>query len=107
MFHVHEQGSTQPGPSDAENPLRLKEMHFISTIPFHPGQKQRKRKKCVRCNAMGKRCDSSYECKKCGVGLCLDECFEIYHTKKNFARNYYPIPPSSTEEETTESESDY
>ena len=109
MFHVQDEASNRSGPSEADtsnqNPLRLKEKHFIGMIPLLPNQNKRKRKRCVRCTAMGKRTDSSYECKKCGVGLCLEPCFEIYHTKKHYDRDYFPIP-SSTEEELTESESE-
>ena len=35
---------------------------------------------------MGIRKDVMYECKTCGVALCIDPCFEIYHTKKYYAQ---------------------
>ena len=63
------------------NPLKLTERHFIPKIPL---AESRKRKKCVCCNAIGERKDTTYHCRICNVALCIESCFELYHTKKDF-----------------------
>ncbi|KAL4152744.1 hypothetical protein QTP88_000577 [Uroleucon formosanum] len=74
--------------SDSEN--RLKGRHFISKIPptlskAHP------RRVCKVCAEKAKRStgnrgrkETSYYCSSCNTPLCVDECFEIYHTKQNY-----------------------
>lgn len=105
MHHLHTEDSNRPGPSPAnKDPLRLKEKHFISRISAF-GDSNRKRKKCVRCTHMKKRTDTSFQCAKCSVPLCIEPCFEIYHTKKNYHIETSPVT-STTEEEVTESDSD-
>ena len=69
-----------------QNPLRLKEKHFISPIATMPG-KYAKRRECVRCNVMKKRKDSTYECRQCDGAFCLFPCFEIYHTRLYYDRD--------------------
>ena len=32
--------------------------------------------------------ESSYECRQCSVTLCVDPCFEIYHTASDFTKAY-------------------
>jgi len=78
------------------NPLRLKEKHFISPIATMPG-KSTKRRKCVRCLAMKKRKDTSYDCRKCDVALCLHPCFEVYHTRVHYDRVYLSASSSQVE----------
>ena len=34
------------------------------------------------------RAESSYECVTCAVGLCVDPCFKLYHTNKDFISAY-------------------
>ena len=80
------------------NPLRLKGKHFLKPIPTMPG-KTVKRRKCIRCTAMGKRKDTSYECRKCNVSLCLDPCFEIYHTKRHYDREEKDLSEGEDEDE--------
>ena len=81
MYHVHNQVPVNPGhgqnPAPTNNPLRLKEKHFISPIVPNPGQ-QRKRRKCARC---------------------------LYHTVVNYARND-PVLSTSEELTETESETE-
>lgn len=74
--------------SNSEN--RLKGRHFISKIPptlskAHP------RRVCKVCAEKAKRStgnrgrkETSYYCSSCNKPLCVDECFEIYHTKQNY-----------------------
>lgn len=39
--------------------------------------------KCHLCAMTGIRLRSSYECNVCRVALCIDTCFEVYHTKES------------------------
>lgn len=69
-------------------PARLTERHFIKTIPPTAG-KENPTRKCVICchkkkNGKKMRKETRYFCKQCDVGLCVDPCFEIYHTKEDF-----------------------
>ena len=76
-------------PSTTPNPLRLTARHFASHIPPNDVKKDPRRQCAVCCskrNENGKRVrkETRIWCKDCEVGLCLEPCFEIYHTKKNF-----------------------
>ncbi|KAL6417911.1 hypothetical protein ACFW04_014253 [Cataglyphis niger] len=59
-------------------PMRLTERHFPSL--FVSKRKNRSRR-CVVCSKNDKRSESRYECKECNVGLCINQCFKIYHTQ--------------------------
>lgn len=73
---------------------RLTGRHFISKIVQKEGQKSKPLRTCPVCNVpTGKRrtpgdarkvVRSTYECKDCDVGLCVDPCFRIYHTYKDY-----------------------
>lgn len=39
-----------------------------------------------RCWKIEKRKDSTYWCPDCKVGLCIKDCFEIYHTQLHYYR---------------------
>ena len=54
-------------------PARLTERHFISLGS--------KRRNCVQCERNGNRTQPKYYCPTCNVGLCVDKCFELWHTK--------------------------
>jgi len=58
--------------------LRFTGRHFPKKIEL---QKKMERK-CHLCAMTGIRHRSSYECNICQVALCIDPCFEIYHTKE-------------------------
>jgi hypothetical protein len=62
---------------------RLRERHFIHKVP-PSGRKSLPQRRCVVCTKHGRRKDTRYCCLRCDVGLCLEECFEAYHTKLNF-----------------------
>ncbi|XP_053323867.1 piggyBac transposable element-derived protein 4-like [Spea bombifrons] len=68
-----------------ENVLRLTGRHFPSTIPT-TGAKQKPQKRCRVCYKKGIRKDSRYHCPSCPSlpGLCINECFMIYHTKVDY-----------------------
>ena len=79
------------------NPLCLVEKHFISVIPS-TASKKRAQKPCVRHRKMGMRRDTRYWCKICQVGLCLEECFEVYHTKTDITKSISDVVEESFEE---------
>lgn len=71
------------GKRSIENlPFRLTERHFPSKTLNAEGKSTRR--KCVVCSRQKRRKDTPYECKKCDIGLCVDTCFEIYHTQMNY-----------------------
>lgn len=67
--------------TDGDNPLRLIERHFISLIPG-TSKKKNAQRRCIVCAKHDKRSDTRYMCIKCNVPLCLNFCFERYHTLK-------------------------
>ena len=79
------------------NPLRLIEKHFISVIPS-TSSKKRSQKPCVRHRKMCMRRDTMYWCKICQVRLCLEECFEVYHTKTDITKSISDVAEESFEE---------
>ena len=87
MYHSHGSRPRQAGPQNCGgNPLRLFERHFISIYPNRCSKKKYPQVNCVRCYAMKKQKDTRYWCSKCGLGLCLLECFEVYHTKLDYTK---------------------
>ena len=76
---------------------RLHERHFLQTIKPKPGCKKLKpTRQCHVCNVppskrsaedKKKRSESRYECKQCVKTLCVEPCFELFHTKKYFRPN--------------------
>ena len=85
----------------SDQPTRLSGHHYPSKVP--PGEKKKNRaRKCAVCFP-GERAvrqmlgmaavsrpgrESTYECVKCGVGLCVDPCFRLYHTNNDFISAY-------------------
>ena len=78
----------------------LIERHFISTYPNRDSKKKYPKVNCVRCYAMKKRMDTRYLCSKCGAGLCLLECLEVYHTKLDYVK---PVGEEDDSDDTVES----
>lgn len=82
-------------PRDME---RLTGRHFLSKIKQKEGNKSKPLRTCPVCSTTtGKRKSvgdgrktvrSSYECRICDVGLCVDPCFELYHSYKDFKQAY-------------------
>ena len=86
-WHSYGSISNKRGPHVHDNPLRLVENHFIRKMSQVPKKQKRK---CVRCNAMGIRRETCYQCDKCDyTALCVEPCFEIYHSKVDFTSNLY------------------
>ncbi|EFN82711.1 PiggyBac transposable element-derived protein 4, partial [Harpegnathos saltator] len=65
-------------------PFRLTERHFPTSCVTNENRKHSSRRRCAVCTKNNRRSDSRYECKKCNVGLCIEPCFEIYHTIQNY-----------------------
>ena len=62
-----------------ERPSRLIGRHFPKRCP--PTEKKaRPQRRCAQCQKDKKRSDTKYWCEDCGVGLCVDPCFELWHT---------------------------
>lgn len=83
---------TQPSswggrPASGDIPNRLIDRHFPSLIPSTPGHSNRQRY-CHVCShtqlRKKKRSDSRFECVECNVGLCVPDCFSVFHTKKKY-----------------------
>jgi hypothetical protein len=82
---------------------RLTARHFPSKVIPKPGVKrERPLRKCVVCNPAEKELrianhlpsvtrpgrESRYECSKCGVGLCVEPCFMLYHRYSHYILAY-------------------
>jgi DDE_Tnp_1-like zinc-ribbon len=69
--------------------LRLFGKHFIKYIPQTEKTKYPKRR-CVVCyskkgeNDMNVRKETRFYCPTCNVGLCLEDCFETFHTQEKY-----------------------
>ena len=83
--HCHGQQAPQNGPTaSSENPLRLTERHFVKRLLVPVGSDPIKyAKRCVRCYKNGVRKSTRYCCRDCNVALCIEYCFDAYHTKKS------------------------
>jgi hypothetical protein len=62
---------------------RLHERHFNNKVPPSEKKALPQRRRCVVCTKHGQK-DTRYCCLQCDVELCLEECFEAYHTKLHF-----------------------
>ena len=62
---------------------RLTERHFLRKVAPKT-EKSKPWRKCDLCSKDGKKKTSVYCCQICDVCLCLEECFELYHTKFNY-----------------------
>jgi len=58
------------------------ESNFLRKMASKTG-KSKPRRRCVVCSKQGKRKTSMYCSQIYDVGLCLEDCFELYHTKLN------------------------
>ena len=79
--------SRKRGRQTTSNLARLTGRHFPSFIP--PNEiKENPSRRCKVCSKNNFRKESRYQCKECDVGLCVAPCFEYYHTKKDFSKNF-------------------
>ncbi|GFR70878.1 PiggyBac transposase Uribo2 [Elysia marginata] len=70
---------------DNEDLARLTGRHFIYELP-PSANKLRPQKRCRVCFKRGQRRDTRFHCPTCPSppGLCLGECFKLYHTKEAY-----------------------
>lgn len=69
---------------------RLTGRHFLEKIPVPEGRKK-KQLKCRVCAERGKsktgtvtRKDTTWRCSVCKLAMCIEPCFALYHSKKNY-----------------------
>lgn len=89
--------------SDSSGKLRrLKGRHFPSKVAPKPASKRRPTRRCAVCmpaeqelrkaaglpDVLRPGRESSYECAKCDVGLCVAPCFMLYHKYNNYILAY-------------------
>ena len=94
-----------PAPDPVDCPLCLVDRHFIDPIP---GQKWGRRKHpshaCFVCNVSKEALSdagfgdsykpkmyTSYWCSICKCALCIDPCFRLYHTEKDYTSEIIKI----------------
>ena len=85
MFHAFcgQIQSTGPNPDTTKaNLIRLTERHFISQLPS-TNNKARAWRQCIRRTKLGFRKDTRFWCATCLVALCFNDCFEVYHAKRD------------------------
>jgi len=76
-----------PGQQASDDTVpRLTERHFLRKVAPKT-EKSKPQRRCVVCSKHGKKKTSVYCCQICDVGLCLEDCFELYLTKLNFWSN--------------------
>ena len=77
-------GSTYFQSVNNDLPLRLTSRCFPERIPKntqYAGHHQ-----CVVCGAKRKRSQTRYRCKTCQVALHIEDCFEVFHTKRDYTK---------------------
>ena len=93
--HAYGMGTQSTG-VNVGSPLRLIERHFIEKCPGKSNSRCQRR--CIVCNQRGKRRDTRYWCPDCQVGLCLEDCFKIYHTIRDYSQTTKSSSSSSEED---------
>ncbi|KAM3940653.1 LOW QUALITY PROTEIN: piggyBac transposable element-derived protein 4-like [Leptodactylus fuscus] len=76
-----DQEGTVPSTSGSEAPCIVPGQHFPGEVP-QTSKKGKNQKRCRVCAKRGIRKDTIYQCDTCPEkpGLCMKECFRIYHT---------------------------
>jgi len=73
-----------PGRQASNNTVpQLTERHFLKKVA-HKTEKSKPQRRCVVCSKHGRKETSVYCRQICDMGLCLGDCFELYHTKLNY-----------------------
>ena len=73
-----------PGRKASDNTVPwLTERHFVRKVAPETEKSKSQRGRVV-CSSQGIKKTSVYSCEMCDVGLCLEDCFELYHTKFNY-----------------------
>ena len=88
IITYHSSGSRPPQAvpkTTVDIPVRLTEKHYIELYP-RTCKKASPQVKCVVCQAHKIRSDSRYWFPDGGVGLCIKNCFKVYHTVLDYKR---------------------
>ena len=94
-----------PVPDPVDCPLCLVDKHFIEPIPGHEGgRRKHPSHACFICNVSKKALSdagfgdsykpkkyTSYWCSICKYALCIDPCFRLYHTEKDYTSEIMKI----------------
>ena len=90
-----------PVPDPVDSPLCLVDRHFIEPIPGQGGDRRKHPSHaCFICNVSkealsdaGTKCKkfTSYWCSICKCALCIDPCFRLYHTQKDYTSEILKI----------------
>ena len=85
IIEINHMGPNQSSgrPSLGNNPLRLTARHFPQELP-PTEKKQHPSRRCIVCYSHKKRKETRFWCRDCEKPLCVDPCFALYHTQKNF-----------------------
>jgi hypothetical protein len=84
LFYKYAQDRSGAGGRASDNTLpRLRDKHFIRKVA-PKSEKYRPQRRCIVCTNHGRKKMSVYCCEECDVGLCMEDCFEAYHTKLNY-----------------------
>nr|XP_045613881.1 piggyBac transposable element-derived protein 4-like [Procambarus clarkii] len=76
--------STSHRPPAKKNPRIVDPEDRLNKKLTHAIVKLSKRRRCRVCMKSGVRRDSMYQCKTCGIALCVTPCYTKYHRKRVF-----------------------
>ena len=93
-FGGHSQSTGANPDTTKANLIRLAERDFISQLPS-TNKKARAQRKCIRYTKLGFRKDTRFWCTTYRVALCFNECFEVYHTKRDIKKLLHEDPSDS------------
>ena len=85
LLKIHTAEKPQLGRPHTDMTKRLTKRHFPTTIA------DKEIRKCYVCTKTTKRAQNmtkrtKFECSVCNVGLCIDGCFESFHTHEIFQK---------------------
>ena len=98
-----------PVPDPVDCPLHLVDKHFIEPIPGQEGGRRKQPSHpCFVCNVSKEALSdagfgdsykpkkyTSYWCSICKLALCIDPCFRLYHTEKDYTSEIIKIARTS------------
>ncbi|XP_037527279.1 piggyBac transposable element-derived protein 4 isoform X1 [Rhipicephalus sanguineus] len=88
LIEEHHTEKSKRGRPTGDHPLRLTARHFIQKLPPTDAKKNRTQRRCHVCANTTRRKkvrkDTRYMCVECNKALCVEPCFEDYHTLKSY-----------------------
>ena len=98
-----------PVPDPVDSPIHLVDRHFIEPIPGkNGGRRKNPSHACFICNVSKEALSdaglgdsykpkkfTSYWCSICKRALCIDPCFRLYHTEKDYTSEIIKIATTS------------